>query len=98
MMLYLCQAYSKYPSDVDWKEHEAYNQAVHWVQDLWEMGFEVFSPIMYTHPFHEFWAKPTWIDYVAHDLKMIESWLKNDYDDCILDPANNGNCEEIKIS
>jgi hypothetical protein len=99
MILYVAQAYSKYdqvPRDA-YDMHDAYALAINTYWTLTKMGFEVFSPIMYTHPFHLAMKHPP-IDYVTHDLALLESWLKNDYDDCILDPANNGNCEEIVTS
>lgn len=80
MILYLAQAYSKYeqvPRDA-YDMHEAYCFAINNYHKLIQMGFEVFSPIMYTHPFHLAMKHPN-IDYVAHDLKMIEGLLKYDY-------------------
>lgn len=79
-ILYLCQAYSKYeqvPRDA-YDMHDAYAFAINTYRELIGMGFDVFSPIMYTHPFHLAMRQPN-IDYVAHDLKMIEGLLKYDY-------------------
>ncbi len=71
-ILYLCQAYSKYeqvPRDA-YDMHDAYAFAINTYRELIGMGFDVFSPIMYTHPFHLAMRQPN-IDYVAHDLKML---------------------------
>lgn len=81
-ILYLAQAYSKYPQ-VDFEYclvHEAYQFAIKTYHELIKMGFEVFSPIMYTHPFHVAQGYPE-IDYVAHDLKMMEKLMNNDGDE-----------------
>lgn len=81
-ILYLAQAYSKYeqvPRDA-YDMHEAYAFAINNYFKLTKMGFEVFSPIMYTHPFHLAMKHPN-IDYVAHDLKMMEKLMNNDGDE-----------------
>jgi hypothetical protein len=79
MILYLAQAYSKYeqvPRDA-YDMHDAYALAINTYWTLTKMGFEVFSPIMYTHPFHVAMKCPP-LDYVAHDLKIIEGFMKDD--------------------
>jgi hypothetical protein len=99
MILYVAQAYSKYdqvPRDM-YDMHDAYALAINTYWTLTKMGFEVFSPIMYTHPFHLAMKHPN-IDYVAHDLALLESWLKHD-----IEPKNEliydqgGNWEIITV-
>ena len=76
-ILYLAQAYSKYPIPSPYDEfvleHEAYKLAQQTVKRLWELGFEVFSPIAYTHPLHIAWGLPQ-INYVAYDLALLARW------------------------
>ena len=82
-IIYVCQAYSKYDAEYgdliisEYDVHPAYQFAINTYFDLTRLGFEVFSPIMYTHPFHLAMKHPP-IDYVAHDLKMIEGFMKDD--------------------
>ena len=76
-ILYLAQAYSKYPEKQYVYEHQAFRNACEWMKKLYDLGFEVFSPILHTHAFHMYLGKPH-IDYVAHDLAMIAGWCRHD--------------------
>lgn len=79
MIVFLAQAYNKYeqvPRDA-YDLHDAYALAINTYWTLTKMGFEVFSPIMYTHPFHVAMKCPP-LDYVAHDLHLLEGFMKKD--------------------
>jgi hypothetical protein len=88
-MLYLAQAYSKYVHNGGWDEHPAFILARNTVAQLWAMKLEVFSPILYTHPFGvsmDFYADAE-PDYVKHDLAHAFGYLNHDAEDQAIDDA-----------
>ena len=97
-MFYLAQSYTIYHSE-ELLTHPAYMQARDWVKYLWQYGIEVFSPILYTHPFHVALGYPN-LNYVEHDLKMIAEFKDCTMiflDDC-LKKTDRGWCTDIKKS